>query len=123
MLRRLAPNFFGFTRRKLSSVRRVPRFSETNSQPWSCHFAFVLLSLPRSACTELNSYCKLSSACRLSVWALASSWLSGAFCGAGGGGGDGDAWGVSYPGGGIDIREGAPEVSPAPKHASCDAGN
>jgi hypothetical protein len=65
MLRRWAPNVFGFTRRKFSSVRSVPRFSETNSQPWLCHFAFALLSLPRSACTDLNSYCTLSSACRL----------------------------------------------------------
>ena len=45
MFRRWVPSVFGFTRRKFSSVRNFPRFSETNSQPWSCHFAFALLSL------------------------------------------------------------------------------
>ena len=65
MLSRWAPNVFGFSRRKFSSVRGAPRFSETNSQPWSCHFVFAPFSLPRSACTDLNSCFTLSSACRL----------------------------------------------------------
>src|SRR4051794_15047914 len=89
-----APNVFGFTRRKFSSVRSVPRFSETNSQPWSCHFAFALLSLPRSACTDLNSYCTLSSACRLPEPNSVSS--------------------VVYPGGAIDIGTELPRFRPRP---------
>jgi hypothetical protein len=96
---------------------RLPRFSETSSQPWSCHFAFALLSLPRSACTDLNSYCRLSAACRLPVGALASSCLSGAPCGAGGGGGGGDAWGVSYAPRGRTVARQAP--CPSGSRRSC----
>src|SRR3954451_12436430 len=92
MLRRWLPSVFGFTRRNFSSVRSVPRFSETNSQPWLCHFAFALFSRPRSACTDLNSRCTMSSAWRFPE--LGSVSL------------------VGYPGGAIDIWDETPCLRP-----------